>query len=90
VEQRVERATLIKVTTLQEERDAALAAYRAACVEFEQAQASWDPFLAVVDAAEMDSAAAEAAFERLRRANQGRQDALDSLWLAWRNRPDTD
>jgi hypothetical protein len=78
------------VATVQEERETALAAYRSACVEFEQAQESWDPFLAVVDAAEMDSAAAEAAFERLRQANQARQDALDSLWLAWRNRPDTE
>jgi hypothetical protein len=81
---------LLEVTTLQQERDGALAAYRAACAEFEQAQQSWDPFLAVVDAADMDSAAAEAAFERLRKANQARQDALDSLWLAWRNRPDTE
>ena len=76
------------MTTLQEERAAALAAYRAACDEFEEAEVRWDPFLAVVDAAEVDSAAAEAAFDRLSKAYQGRQDALDSLWLAWRNRPD--
>ena len=78
----------LKVTTLQEERAAALAAYRAACAEFEDAQQHWDPFLAVVDAAEADAAAAAAAFDRLSQANQSRQNALDSLWLAWRNRPD--
>ena len=76
------------VTTIQEERAAALAAYRAACEEFERAQEQWDPFLAAVDAVETDAAGAEAAFDRLRQANQARQDALDSLWLAWRNRPD--
>lgn len=76
------------MTSLQEERDAALAAYRAACVEFEKAREQWDPFLAALDAAVADPGAAEAAFERLRKANQTRQDALDSLWLAWRNRPE--
>jgi hypothetical protein len=76
------------MATHQEERAAALAAYRAACEEFEQAQALWDPFLAVVDAIEVDSSAAAAAFDRLSSANQSRQDALDVLWLAWRNRPE--
>lgn len=76
------------MTTPEQERVAAFAAYRAACDEFEKAQQQWDPFLAVVDGAEADHAAAEAAFVRLRKANQARQDALDSLWLAWRNRPD--
>jgi hypothetical protein len=64
----------------------ALAAYRSACVEFDQAQQQWDPYLAA--ATETDPTRAEAAFERLKRAYQAKQDALDSLWLAWRNRPD--
>ena len=34
------------MTTPQEERDAALTAYRSASAEFEAAQAAWDPFLA--------------------------------------------
>ena len=68
----------------------ALAAYRAACEEFDRAQEHWDPFLSVRDGIEHDSVAAEAAFERLRAANQARQDALDTVWLAWRNRPDPD
>ncbi len=76
------------VATPQQERDAALAAYRAARDEFDAAQEQWDPYLAVSQIPETDSAAADAAFERLRMANQARQDALDSLWLAWRNRPD--
>jgi hypothetical protein len=77
------------VETVQQERDAALAAYRSASAEFEAAQEQWDPFLATTGDIETDSAAAEAAFDRLRRAHQVRQDALDSLWLAWRNRPDS-
>ncbi|MCW2526178.1 MAG: hypothetical protein JWM76_1038 [Pseudonocardiales bacterium] len=76
--------------TLQQERDAALAAYRSACEEFAEAQAQWDPYLAAVSEIEAGSAGAEAAFERLRNANYERQEALDSLWLAWRNRPDPD
>jgi hypothetical protein len=75
--------------TPQEERDAALAAYRAAITEFDLAQGEWDPFLAAADLADTDPAAAEAAFDRLSRANQTRQDALDTLWVAWRNRPDS-
>ena len=74
--------------TPQEERDAALAAYRSACEEFDQAQEQWDPYLVVMSEADADPVAAEAAFERLRTANQTKQDALDTLWLAWRNRPD--
>ena len=74
--------------TLQQERDAALAAYRSACEEFREAQEQWEPHLAAVSEAEVDSAGAEAAFDRLSKANQARQDALDSLWLAWRNRVD--
>jgi hypothetical protein len=74
------------VTTLQQEREAALAAYKAACEEFKDAEQQWDPYLAA--ATEADSAAAAAAFDRLSNANLARQDALDSLWLAWRNRPD--
>jgi hypothetical protein len=77
------------VTTPQEERDAALAAYKSACGEFEVAQEQWDPYLAATGVAEADPVAAEAAFDRLKRANQARQDALDSLWVAWRNRPDS-
>lgn len=76
------------MTTLQEERAAAIAAYRAACADFEAAQEQWDPYVASVEPTHTDAVAAEAAFERLRKANQARQDALDSLWLAWRNRPD--
>jgi hypothetical protein len=60
------------VTTLEQERALALAAYRAACAEFECAQQQWDPFLAVVDAGDGNPAAAEAAFGRLRNANQAR------------------
>ena len=75
--------------TPQEERDEALAAYRAAIVEFDLAQAEWDPFLAAADLADTDPAAAEAAFDRLSRANQARQDALDTVWVAWRNRPES-
>ena len=48
----------------------------------------WDPFLAATGDIDTDSTAAEAAFDRLRTAHQAKQDALDSLWLAWRNRPD--
>ena len=73
--------------TLQQERDAALATYRAACQDFEQAQEQWDPYLASVSEVDADPVGAEAAFDRLRAANQAKQDALDSLWLAWRNRP---
>jgi hypothetical protein len=75
------------VSTPQEERDLALAEYRSACVEFEEALERWDPFVA--GESETDPAGAEAAFDRLTKANQARQDALDSLWVAWRNRPDS-
>jgi hypothetical protein len=76
------------VVTPQEERDSALAAYRSAQAEFEAAQEQWDPFLDFSAEIEPDSRAAEAAFDRLAKANQARQDAVDALWLAWRNRPD--
>lgn len=76
------------MTTPQEERDAALAAYRSASAEFEAAQQEWDPFLAPTATYDSDPGAAEAAFDRLKRANQAKQDALDSLWVAWRNRPE--
>jgi hypothetical protein len=75
------------VTSLQEERDLALAAYRGACVEFEQAQQEWDSHLATTGEIE-DPTPSAAAFDRLKEAYQAKQDALDSLWLAWRNRPD--
>jgi hypothetical protein len=74
--------------TLQQERDAALAAYRSACEEFKEAQEQWDPYLVAFSEVEAESVAAEVAFDRLRTANQAKQDALDALWLAWRNRPD--
>lgn len=76
------------MSTPEEEKAAALIAYRSASAEFEAAQAQWDPFLAMTQLTDAESEAAEAAFERLRRANQARQDAVDSLWVAWRNRPD--
>jgi hypothetical protein len=76
------------VSTPQEERDAALVAYRSACAEFEQAQEHWDSFLARPELTETESVAADAAFDRLKQANQARQDALDWLWVAWRNRPE--
>jgi hypothetical protein len=76
------------VVTIQQEREAALLAYRSASAEYEAAQEQWDPFLAVTGDIDTDSTAAEAAFDRLRTAHQAKQDALDSLWLAWRNRPD--
>jgi hypothetical protein len=76
------------VATPQEERDAARAAYLSARDEFDAAELAWDPFLAASEATEADAHAAEAAFDRLKRANDARQDALDSLWVAWRNRPE--
>jgi hypothetical protein len=76
--------------TPQEERDAAMAAYNAARTEFEAAQEQWDAHLAATDRIESDASEAGAAFERLKKANEARQDAVDSLWLAWRNRPETD
>jgi hypothetical protein len=76
--------------TPQEERDAAMTAYNAARIEFEAAQEQWDACLATTDRIESDSTEAGAAFERLKKANEARQDAVDSLWLAWRNRPDAD
>jgi hypothetical protein len=82
------QVNVVAMTTPQVEREAALAAYRAACLEFDEAQLQGDPDLAAPGVSEADSGAAEAAFDRLRRANQARQDALDSLWVAWRNRPD--
>ena len=74
--------------TPQEERDAAMAAYNAARIEFEGAQKQWDAYLATTATIEGDSTEGGAAFERLKMANEARQDAVDSLWLAWRNRPD--
>jgi hypothetical protein len=76
------------VTSLQEERDLALAAYRSACVEFDEAQQEWDSHLAATGVIEADPMPSAAAFDRLKAAYQAKQDALDSLWLAWRNRPD--
>jgi hypothetical protein len=77
------------VSSPQEERDAALAAYKSACAEFDDAQEHWYPYLAMADVADTDAVAAEAAFDRLAKANNARQDALDTLWVAWRNRPDS-
>jgi hypothetical protein len=76
--------------TPQEERDAALAAYRSACEAFTEAQEQWYPYLVAVSDVEADTVDAEAAFDRLRTANQAKQDALDTLWVAWRNRPEPD
>lgn len=81
---------LADVMTPQQERAAAMAAYTAARIDFEAAQEQWDAYLAVTDKIEGDSTEAGAAFERLRMANEVRQDAVDSLWLAWRNRPTAD
>jgi hypothetical protein len=75
------------VTTPQEERDAARVVYLRARDEFEAAQLAWDPFLDTNGGEDADPTAAEAAFDRLKRANDDRQDALDALWVAWRNRP---
>jgi hypothetical protein len=75
------------VTSLQEERDLALVAYRSACAEFDEAQQEWDSHLAATGVIE-DPMPSAAAFDRLKTAYQAKQDALDSLWLAWRNRPD--
>jgi hypothetical protein len=83
-------SNLIDVFTLQQERDAALARYKSACEEFAEAQEQWDPYLAPASETEVDPVGAETAFDRLRAANQAKQDALDSLWLAWRNRPEGD
>ncbi len=83
----MQRGTLPRVTTPQDERDAARAAYLKAREEFDAAELAWDPFLDTTGDAESDPLAAEAAFDRLKRANDARQDALDSLWVAWRNRP---
>jgi hypothetical protein len=76
------------VTTPEAERAEALAAYKSARDEFDAAQAQWEDHLATTGATETDPMGAEAAFDRLTMANQARQDALDLLWLAWRNRPD--
>ena len=67
-----------------------MTAYETARAEYESAQEQWDLYLATTDSIESDSTAAGAAFERLKRANEARQDAVDSLWLAWRNRPEAD
>lgn len=75
------------MSTPEAERQAALAAYKAACAEFDQAQQLWDPYLASTGDSDADAQAAEAAFDRLSQANRARQDAIDALWLAWRNRP---
>ena len=74
--------------TAQEERAAAMATYEAARTEFESAQEQWDRYLATTELIDSDSTAAGTAFERLKKANEARQDAVDSLWLAWRNRPE--
>lgn len=76
--------------TPQQERDAAMIAYHAARADFEAAQQQWDYYLAATDRIESDSSEAGAAFERLKRANEACQDAVDSLWLAWRNRRNAD
>ena len=81
---------LIEVMTPQEERDAAMAAYNAARIEFEAAQEQWDTYLAGTATINGNRTEAGVAFERLKNANEARQDAVDSLWLAWRNRPDAD
>ncbi len=73
--------------TPEEERAAALAAYRRAREDFDTAQARWEGYLAD-GGSELDPIVAEASFDRLKAANQERDDALDSLWLAWRNRPE--
>jgi TnpA family transposase len=78
------------VTSVQQERAAALAAYRSACAEYDEASEQWDQFLEPTGSADTDQLAAEAAFDRLKRANDARQDALDTLWVAWRNRPEAD
>lgn len=67
-----------------------MTAYNAARLEFEAAEERWDSYLATTGRIEGDSTEAGAAFERLKKANEARQDAVDSLWLAWRNRPDAD
>jgi hypothetical protein len=76
------------VTTPEEERAAALAAYKSARDEFDAAQDEWERYLATTGVIETDPIAAEVAFDRLKRANQARDDAVDFLWVAWRNRPD--
>ena len=65
-----------------------MVAYRAACVEFEEAEAQWDPYVTMTGPTDADSTGADAAFDRLTKANRERQDALDTLWVAWRNRPE--
>jgi hypothetical protein len=72
--------------TPEEERAAALAAYKSAREEFEAAQEQWERYLATPG--ETDPIASDVAFERLKSANQARDDALDLLWVAWRNRPE--
>lgn len=74
--------------TPEEERAAALAAYQSARVEFDAAQEQWERYLDPSAVIELDPIVIEQSFERFRAANQGRDDALDSLWLAWRNRPE--
>jgi hypothetical protein len=65
-----------------------MAAYKGAREEFEAAQEQWESYLATPGASEPDPIAAEAIFDRLKAANQARDDAVDLLWVAWRNRPD--
>ena len=67
-----------------------MTAYNAARIEFEAAQEQWDAYLAPTNGSESDSADGDAAFDRLKNAHEARQDAVDSLWLAWRNRPDAE
>lgn len=74
--------------TPEEERATALAAYKRARDEFDAAQEQWERYLHASEVIELDPIDAEASFDRLKAANQGRDDALDLLWIAWRNRPD--
>jgi hypothetical protein len=73
--------------TPEEERAAALAAYQHARDEFDAAQDQWERHLDASEVVALDPTAAEASFDRFQAANQGRDDALDLLWVAWRNRP---
>jgi hypothetical protein len=79
---------LARVTTPEEERAAALAAYKSARDEFDAAQEQWEQYLDVTGANEIDPIVGGVAFDRLKSANQARDDALDFLWIAWRNRPE--
>lgn len=74
--------------TPEQERAAALAAYKRARDEFDAAQDQWERHLDASAVIDIDPIGAEASFDRLKAANQGRDDALDFLWVAWRNRPE--